>query len=108
MSVSPARPFIRTVTLTTGAIPERVIPEAQFLVLAAQFQNLSTEVVNLATSEAELRKATIEGFRLNPASIAGQGGGTVSMDGQGTLIDLSVYFFVRATAGLTLAVHVIR
>lgn len=95
-SILPGRKHgtIEIISLTTGAVYQKLFVERK-LVTMALIQNLSTEVVSLANTGGA------NGARLNPANLAGEGGGSLPVGN----IDLSEIFFQRTTSGVTLAVY---
>ena len=87
--------YIDVITLTTGAAYQKLYNERKHVTMAL-IQNLSTEVVSLQNTGGGAN-----GERLNPANLAGEGGGSLPVGN----IDLAEISFVRTTSGVTLAVY---
>lgn len=84
------------VSLTTGGTFDQLPPGT--LIARGIIQNISVEDVTVTTGRTG---TAAQGILLNAASAAGEGGGSMPL----TNIDLGDIWFVRATAGVTLAVY---
>jgi hypothetical protein len=91
---------IEIISLTTGGTWQNLFTSDK-PVRKAIIQNISTEDVTIATAE---QSTAGEGIILNAATLSGEGGGTLPTGN----IDLRAFWFVRATAGATLAVYTER
>lgn len=93
-----SRSTIEVISLTTGATFQRLYTNSR-LVRSAIIQNISTENVTLTTTPGGTAGL---GIILNQGAGAGQAGGSLPTGN----VDLMSYFFVRTTAGATLALHI--
>ena len=89
---------IDVITLVTGATFQRLYAYTR-PVRSSIIQNISTEVVTLVSNE---NGTASRGIILNPAAVGGEAGGSTPTGN----IDLSKIWFVRTTAGVTLAVQI--
>lgn len=84
-------------TLNTGATFQQLFPASKE-VKKAIIQNISTEAVTIISTATG---TVSRGILLNPASISGEGGGSLPTGN----VNLNKLWFRRATAGVTLAVY---
>lgn len=91
---------IDVISLTTGGKFQNLFPSDK-PVRKAIIQNISTEDVTITTAE---QSEAGSGIILNAATLSGEGGGSLPTGN----IDLRALWFVRATAGATLAVYTER
>jgi hypothetical protein len=96
--IGRSTPSIDTVALTTGATFQQMFGGSK-KVMKAIIQNISTENVTITSINQNQVAGT--GILLNAASASGEGGGSLPVSN----VDLALLYFVRTTAGLTLAVY---
>lgn len=96
--LNQSQPIIDPVDLTTGGAFQQMYPGTK-AVESAIIQNISTENVTLTT--ATQGQVAGLGILLTKANNAGEGGGSHPVGN----VDLAKFYFVRATAGHTLAVY---
>lgn len=92
-----SRHEITIISLDTGATFQQIFPATK-LVKKAIIQNISTEAVTIISRATG---TVSQGIILNPADLAGQGGGSLPTGN----VDLSKLWFRRVTSGVTLAVY---
>ena len=90
---------IDVATLGTGGVAQKIYPTTTKLyVSSAVIQNISTENITLTTFP---NITAASGIILNAAGGAGQAGGSISVNN----VELTEFYYVRATAGISLAIY---
>lgn len=97
-ALNASEPNIETVVLTTGGTFQQMISGTRGIKNGI-IENISTENVTIVTITQNQVAST--GVILTKANGAGEGGGSLPVGN----VDLGKFYFVRTTAGLTLAVY---
>jgi len=87
---------IYIIALTTGGVSQQLV-QGSMKVKKAVIQSIATESVTLFTNASDIAP---NGIVLNTGGV-GNGGGSLTVGN----VDLSTFWFVRASAGNTLAVY---
>ena len=89
---------IEVISLASNGVTQQLYPDRKYVTFAL-IQNISIENVTVFTGSNQ--GVAPNGVLLNLSLGAGQAGGSLPVGN----VDLSEFFFVRATAGVTLAVY---